>query len=430
VRALLCLLCLSLLGCPPKSHRGPQADDGAMAMAEVQIGDTLDWLAYHYEVPGGWPALARLNSIPDPDLIFIGDHIRIPRTGPATAGLPPWPLMLDAGEPLRACQVERESPQPAQLPGCNSAACVSIDGGRQRVCSCDAQQGTPGFLLLEGGRPTLAWPAPVEGSAGNDPSAIRGTARDFDLVGADLDGDGRREWVVAFRRELNDLGMSQWNLAVLSGAQPAAQPLLFTAANYGEGSLIRRRDGAGCDLLSTTWERAWEPGPLNDGWTLLGRPMRYQAGALAPLPDRPIHARRLYYSFEPGSMPLPSGLVVGTPAHDLGHKNAYARWAEPMADGERVSEEEGTITGANPSLDGELGVTQHLVLATTYGVRDLEWSADDGYVGYAALGHRPSGRLYPPGYRPSTQRFVGKTASLNAHALGWGDLRRIAWVDP
>ena len=401
-----------------------------MALYTVQWGDTLEWIAWDYDVPGGWPALAKLNGIRDPDLIRMGEHLMIPRTGGATMDLPPWPAMDPVKDPLRVCQAERlEPPRMAQLPGCATAACVPLDGGWQRICSCQATQGNPGFVLVEGGRPVMAWPAAVQGSRGSDPARVMGTATDFDVVKADLDGDGRREHVVAFRRQLNDLGMSWWNLAVLSGAQPSASPMLLTAANYGEGSLMRSDSTSRCDLLTTTWELAWEPvGPTNPGWTLLGRPMRYQAGALEPLRDRPIYARRRYHSFEPGSRNLPGGLAVGTPAEDLAHAKAHTRVVEPAAERTVINDNPVTITATTPRIDPEHGVVTDLDLARDSYAWTLAWRAWS--QGYEALGHKGSGRLFPPGYRPADTTWpAGQPATIRAYDRGIADALQLVWLD-
>jgi hypothetical protein len=398
MRTLVPLLALSLLACHPGAGRR-ERQQPPMAMYTVQWGDTLEWIAWDYEVPGGWPALAELNHLRNPHHILMGQQLRVPRSGAATASLPPWPAMEPVRDAPAVCPAERlPPPHQAQLPGCASAACAPLDGGWQRICSCEAQRGTPGFVLVEGGRPVMAWPAPVQDERGDDPSAVQGTARDFDVVRADLDGDGRREHIVAFRRELNELGMSWWDLAVLSGAQPSAAPLLYSAANYGEGSLIRADSPSRCDLLTTSWELAWEPeGPSNPGWTLLGRPMRYDAGALEPLRDEPILARRLYHSFRPGSLPLPGGLVVGTPIRDLSHAKAHTRVVEPAAARPRAWEERVTASGDAP---------------------------------YEGIGHGPTGRLFPEGYRPAETGWPqGQQATLSTYRLMYGDLLRLLWLD-
>jgi len=429
MRALIPLVCLLLISCHARPDQ-PRHRDGAMALYTVSYGDCLEWIAWDFDVPGGYPALAKLNGLKDPDVITMGQRLRIPRTGIATEDLPPWPSMEPVKDAPRSCDVERlEPPRVTQVPGCASSACVTLEGGRQMVCSCQATQGSPGFVLVEAGRPVMAWPAPVQGQRGNNPAEVRGTARDFDVVKADLDGDGRREHLVAFRREANDVGMSWWNLAVLSGSQPHVQPLLFTAANYGEGSLIDSRSSRGCDLLTTTWELAWEPGPLNQGWTLLGRPMGYQQGALTPLPQRPIFARRLYYSFEPGAMPLPGGLVVGTPANDLGHRNAHQRVVEPAAQYWRQGDNAVTITAAQPSLDPELGVVSTLNLDNNGYQWQLEWKAWN--QGYDALGDQATGRLYPPGYRPADPGWLtNRSATVTAYARLYGDNQQLVWLTP
>lgn len=274
----------------------------------------------------------------------------------------------------------------------------------------------------------MAWPAPVTSSAGEDPYLAHGTPTDFDVVRADLDNDGRREHVVAFRREVNDLNMSWWNMAVISGASPLDPPLLFTSANYGEGSLIRNRSGSTCDLLSTTWEQSWEPsGPANTGWYLLGRPMRYHTGALAPIRGEPLRARRLYYSFEPGLQVLPGGLAAGTPVRDLNHRHAHERLVEPLAAGELLADEPVSITLATPRLEPALGMVSTLNLDKQGHAMTLDWEAYS--MGYQGLGDAASERLYPPGYRPAAAGWpTGNQASLASYAMLWGEPRRLLWV--
>jgi hypothetical protein len=422
------LLGLALLACHPRPDQ-PARPGEDLAMYTVQWGDTLEWIAWDFEVPGGWPALAKLNGLRDPDYITGGQRLRIPRTGMATERLPPWPAMEPVDAPPKACSAERPPP-PRLTPvqGCASSACVPLEGGRWQVCSCEAIQGSSGFVLMEAGRPIHAWPAPVHGRSGDDPSQIRGTAVDFDVVQADLDGDGRREHLVAFRRELNDLNMSWWNLAVLSGAQPGAAPMLLTAANYGEGSLIRSRDGRGCDLLSTTWELAWEPARSQVGWTLLGRPMRYQGGALEPLRQQPILARRLYYSFQPGSLTLPGGLAVGTPARDLSHPKAHERVVEPLAQRWLLYDEALTVTGSRPLLDGELGMVFELDVDHAGIAQHLSWQ--DWSQGYHGIGDRVSGRLFPPGYQPVGKGWPAhEQGSMASYSDAYGNVQRLLWLD-
>ncbi len=429
MRALPSLICLLLISCHPRPDKARHRDS-TMAMYTVQWGDTLEWIAWDFDVPGGYPTLAKLNGLRNPDLIFMGQHLRIPRNGYATEELPPWPAMDPIEAAPRACTVERlPQPQPAQVPGCATAACVTIDGGRQRICSCEALQGSPGLVLVEGGRPVMAWPAPVQHTRGQEPSSVHGTAMDFEVVQADMDGDGRREHVVAFRREANDVGMSWWNLAVLSGAQPQAPPLLLTAANYGEGSLIRSAGSGGCDLLSTTWELAWEPGRDISGWTLLGRPMQYRGGSLGPLRDRPIYARRLYNSFQPGTVTRPGGLEVGTPLQDLVHHKAHQRVVEPAAQAWRLDESPVSIVGAQPRLDPALGVVPDLSLEREGHRWQLQWRSWN--QGFEALGDKASGRLYPPGYRPADTAWpAGRQATLASYAGMYGSGTQLVWLTP
>ena len=53
---------------------------GTGARFTVRRGDTLSELAQHYNVAGGWRALWRANAarVADPDLIFVGQTLRLP----------------------------------------------------------------------------------------------------------------------------------------------------------------------------------------------------------------------------------------------------------------------------------------------------------------------------------------------------------------
>lgn len=49
-----------------------------MSTYTVVRGDTLDAIARRFSVPGGYQALARENNIPDPNLIKVGQVIKLP----------------------------------------------------------------------------------------------------------------------------------------------------------------------------------------------------------------------------------------------------------------------------------------------------------------------------------------------------------------
>ncbi|MFH1463927.1 MAG: LysM domain-containing protein [Pseudomonadota bacterium] len=425
MRAIFLVLVL-LAACHPHGPARQGQGGRGHAVYTIAWGDTLEGIAWRYEVPGGYAALAHLNHLRDPNLILAGDHLRIPRTGPATAGLPPWPALPPVRAPLEACPMEHaRQPMPAAVQGCTQAACVDIEGGR-RVCSCVAAQGSSGFLVMEVGRLLAGWPAPVDTFAGEDETDLHGTTTDFDVSLADLDGDGRREALVAFRASANDVGMSWWRVAVLSGAQPQAQPLLLSAANWGEGSLVRG-DGVRCDLLSTTWEYGWEPGRAPTGWYLLGRPMRYQQGALAPVPDRPIYSRRLLYSFQPGAVHTPAGLALGTPARDLSSRAAAERLTEPHAELPLWEENASQVLAMAPRIGDDGQVERDLTLRWGDTDRVLTWSPwGDGYAG---LGDESTRRLYPPGYRPAQITWPqGQPVMVSSYQLMWYDQRNVVWV--
>jgi hypothetical protein len=426
VRAFFLLLPV-LAACHPHTEgrdRG-QAAPG-QALYTIAWGDTLEGIAWRFEVPGGYAALARLNHLPDPNLILAGDHLRVPRTGPATTGLPPWPSLPPVREPLEACPADHaRAPVATPLQGCAQAACADLEGVR-RVCACAATEGSSGFLVLEAGRPIAAWPSPVETFAGEDVSDLRGTPTDFDVTLADLDADGRREALVAFRTRANDVGMSWWTVGVIAGAQPQAQPLLLSAANWGEGSLVRG-EGGRCDLLATTWEYGWEPGRAPIGWYLNARPMRYQQGALTPLPDRPIYSRRLLASFHPGAVRTPTGLLLGSPARDLSSRAAAERSVEFLAEEPLWQENATEVLAVTPRVGEDGLVVRDLTLRWGGYDRVLTW--EQWSEGYAGLGDARTHRLFPPGYRPAQISWPqGRPALVSSHQTLWGDERNLVWV--
>ncbi len=65
----------------PVTPSAPPSSTGAMPLYTVASGDTLWSIAASRHVPGGWPAIfaANRDAITDPDLIRIGQSLRIPQ---------------------------------------------------------------------------------------------------------------------------------------------------------------------------------------------------------------------------------------------------------------------------------------------------------------------------------------------------------------
>ena len=65
---------------PRAQHAAPSAPAGPTLSYTVVAGDTLSAIAADHHTPGGWQALAGANAdvVPDPNLIYPGQTLRIP----------------------------------------------------------------------------------------------------------------------------------------------------------------------------------------------------------------------------------------------------------------------------------------------------------------------------------------------------------------
>ena len=64
---------------PPKPPAQQYTIVDVVPFADPAPWDSTLWgIATHYNVPGGYQALATLNGIKDPNLIFPGEKIRVP----------------------------------------------------------------------------------------------------------------------------------------------------------------------------------------------------------------------------------------------------------------------------------------------------------------------------------------------------------------
>jgi len=415
-------LLVMFAGCPrvPAPPSAP-IPDGPYASYQIQWGDSLWALAERFHTPGGYPTLAALNQIADPHLIWEGDRLRIPMVEPATSGLPPWPVIQPFAGRFASCPAEVLPPPVASYRhDCEESACVEIDP-TSRICSCRRARSPSTLSLTRMGLPLAQW----EVSISPDPTALFfrfGTASDFQVVRADLDGHGRPELVVAMLESSDDLARSHWTVAILDGDTSEADPLTFEMDNWGAGTLVPGGPTGRCDLLQTEWTEAWEPARPWTGWYLLGRLLGYGDGALAPLPSQPLFARRLLRSDQNGTVPASPTLEVATPAVDLSSPETGLRRIEPMAERERAFVERGVVHAHRE--DGSLSIE------TTGRLVELVPGAA-GQRGYARLGDAATGRLYPMDYQPrDADWLVGRQVAITTYLWEGYEYRNLVWVDP
>ena len=125
-----------------------------------------------------------------------------------------------------------------------------------------------------------------------------GGERSFELLTADLDGDGRTERVLAaWTSQSMGMGVNRWTVRVFTGDwQPVAA--FNDVVDWSVGNLVKAPQGRnGCDVMvtdvvDTTDDRG------RDGHAFEGRFVRLQDGMAVPATDRPVLRRRYDRAFE------------------------------------------------------------------------------------------------------------------------------------
>jgi len=112
---------------PAANGGSTQSAGSAETVHIVRRGDTLSGIAAIYHVAGGYPELARYNGIKNPNLINIGQSIRIPGTGTsgnAAASTSEKKTSAPSNEEAKKKEVKPEEKQKQQAP-------TPISGGKK-----------------------------------------------------------------------------------------------------------------------------------------------------------------------------------------------------------------------------------------------------------------------------------------------------------
>ncbi len=291
-------------------------------------------------------------------------------------------------------------PAQARVEGCVRSSCTEL--GELRACKCLTDEGTFVAVSLHGRKVGAV-----------SVNAYLGQTDDFEVSRGDLDGDGHAEVVVASRDSTSDgVAISRWTIAILDGRLLAdghadKSPVSFGVDDYGEG--VVRRDGL---LLLPEWQSE-----RGGGLSLLGRPFRYERGALLPDARSPVMRRRLVQSFEEER----NG-DLGAGSRGLGRPGKWlsdGRCQGAGTDARGAVVERARIVGAGITND-------RLMLVTRAGLKVRVLSASSGQG--IRLGDIATGRLYPPGYRPADpDALSGRHATLAKSADGAESL--VVWVE-
>jgi LysM repeat protein len=440
------------------AHTAPATDAPAprgFRRYVVQPGDTLSALARRFGVAGGHRQLAALNGLADPDWLHAEVPLRIPERAPYTDDLAPLAPTAWLDEPLAACPARDHAPlrrrdYPDDARGhpddsmtaaalCARAWCAALDPGVE-LCKCAAPRlpDDDTFLFsVRAGRVHKLWQAPT-------PFSLE---RSFEVRRADLDGDGDDELIVADLEAVsNGMMVTTWRISVLEDLD--APRLSFAVHEYGDATLVRA--DRGCDLLATSWR--WAEDPLRGvGTYLVGRRLRYRDGALEPVAEFGVLARRLTYYFHLDERPgpprdgrnrvHPGGLEVAPLTRWLAPAAPGAPphtevWPRDRPLGERVASRRGVIEGAHrlpadpdrmrgPSLALDVRLADTRVRFATALDPDLETPA---LRGYDALGRADLGVLLPEDYTPADPRaLVGRRVRIDTYDDG-GFTQRVVWL--
>lgn len=129
-------------------------------------------------------------------------------------------------------------------------------------------------------------------------SLMAGRFEAYEVLTADLDGDGRPEHVLAaWNAQGNGIGVNSWTIRVFdTDWSPIAT--FEDVSDWGDSSLVQAPTGReGCDLAITAFvEHVDRPG--RDGLDFQARFHRLDAGRMVEATDRPPLTRRFTFAFQ------------------------------------------------------------------------------------------------------------------------------------
>jgi len=239
-----------------------------------------------------------------------------------------------------------------------------------------------------------------------------GQTSDFEVLQADLDGDGRSELILA-NHDLSTMGigLESWTIYVFPDSEfrgPQA-PLIFVVGEYGAlGTFVPEGDHV--LILTTEWLWIEDPqGKRDEGLYLVGQWWRYKSGELLPVVERPLLARRFLFSFaiereRTESNPRKPYLWLKNRKTELLKESA-------LIGDEEKEEKRGVLQSVDATLLTDEEAVVEIVFKPESGQPvTLKYPADNSleHIGDAA-----SGRIYPDRYLPAMrERLRGRRARL------------------
>jgi hypothetical protein len=316
-------------------------------------------------------------------------------------------LILALSAPVRAQSrklIIADPPQPATVEGYERGHCIALRD-RIRVCKVLSESDAL-FVVEKEGKSIRTWRA----------ETYIGETGDFKVMQGDLDGDKKRELIIANRDSTSaGLAVSVWSITIFPDAdlRSLPPPLTFSVKEFGAyGTFVS--SGGRLNILSTDWVWGKDPkGRRGEGLYLVGQWWRYQRGELIPSPKH-IVARRYLFSFE---------------------RERFATWESDripyqwLTDRRTESVSTDFITG--PSDTNNPGTIESVAPnddITAYRIK-IRFKADDGqtsefiYVDENGLdidrhlGDASTGRIYPARYLSSNLNkwLTGRRATLRRY---------------
>lgn len=297
--------------------------------------------------------------------------------------------------------IKSGAPVAAVVEGYDKGHCIALPK-KIRICKLLSDDKDT-FLVERDGTKLGTWPG----------NASLAETSDFEVLTGDLDNDRKPELIVANHDGTsNGIAVDYWSIFIFPDPEFAhfTPPLTFSVEEYGSfGTFVT--SGGRVNILTTSWVSNVDP-KHRRGWGtyLVGQWWRYQSGALRPLLERPIIARRYLFSFEKerGN----TDKLDRIPFQWLSHPTSEPVRTEFITKQTRSSKS-GVIQA----------VTRDKETLTIVFQPDGEQSITYIYPGTEAgnqfeyFGDAASGRLYPNNYLPSHPKtwLKNKRATLRSY---------------
>jgi hypothetical protein len=281
------------------------------------------------------------------------------------------------------------------------------------------------FMVERNGKPVGTWPG----------SSYLGETADFEVLRGDLDGDRRAELIVANHDSTGaGLALNNWTIYIFSDGEFLGfnSPLSFSVQEYGAfGTFVTA--GSGVNILTTGWMSRKGKGKRGNGLYLVGQWWQYKSGALHPVPNRRMVARRYLTSFERERLQTVDSAQV--PHRWLTYPNAELLNVDPRLETRKQTSKRCVIEGVTVRKsnaerfvkldfkpDGEEPIT------CIYAHDDV----DESELELTYLGDASTGLIYPFRYMTSQPEdwLRGRRATLKTYRDDAGEAQyHVLWLE-